>query len=372
MTQQLQARPLQRANTLERHTGFDLLRNISMLMIIVLHYLSKGGVLYGVPPFSVRWFGAWSIEAMCVCGVNCYVIISAYFLSTSHSGVRPAKVIKLLASMCFYSWLVAAALAVSGIYTFTYKDIILSAIPFLSKEYWFMDVYILMYLLHPYFNRLLGKLERREHRRLVVILLLFFCVGTTLLPKDWTLSSSGGYNIIWFSTLYVLTAYLKKYEITLSKPKAVALFLAGVLLCVGSIAVLQYIYQKTGRGVSYLLQFYRFDRIPVLMSTLGCFFFFQKVKITPKPLAKFNSLCAGATLGVYLWHEQVILRRGLWTHLLHVDKYMLTKWLPLHFVCAVLAVFVVGIIADLLREQLFALAEKPIRKLWASRKRVKS
>ncbi len=64
----------------DRQMNYELLRIIAMLMIVCLHYLSKGGAL-GDPKQELTTNGylAWLIEAFCLVAVNVYVLISGYF-----------------------------------------------------------------------------------------------------------------------------------------------------------------------------------------------------------------------------------------------------------------------------------------------------
>lgn len=70
----------------KRQANFELLRVVAMFMIISLHYLVKGGAAVPFPfaagenPVGVL---AWLIEAFCIVAVNCYVLISGYFLVES-------------------------------------------------------------------------------------------------------------------------------------------------------------------------------------------------------------------------------------------------------------------------------------------------
>ena len=64
--------------TSSRNYGIDLLRIVSMLMVVILHVLGQGGVLKTSAPLSVGYEIAWFLEIMCYCAVNCYALISGY------------------------------------------------------------------------------------------------------------------------------------------------------------------------------------------------------------------------------------------------------------------------------------------------------
>ena len=58
--------------------GIELLRIIAMMMVVGLHYLNFGGILWSEAVMNRRI--AWGIEAFLFVAVNCYVLISGYFL----------------------------------------------------------------------------------------------------------------------------------------------------------------------------------------------------------------------------------------------------------------------------------------------------
>lgn len=60
----------------KRNYGIDALRLISMLGVVALHVLGRGGVLANAAgkKYTVCWF----LECLAFCAVNCYGIISGY------------------------------------------------------------------------------------------------------------------------------------------------------------------------------------------------------------------------------------------------------------------------------------------------------
>ena len=80
----------------KRNPSFELLRIISMLMILTLHYNARADVLLhlGVPAGAVNIF-ANIMESFAITGVNVYVLISGYFLSKGR-----ARISRLIAMIC--------------------------------------------------------------------------------------------------------------------------------------------------------------------------------------------------------------------------------------------------------------------------------
>ena len=65
----------------ERNYALDLLRILSMLMIVFLHSNSHGGMFYS-PETGLDGYviGSWVVEVLCIVSVNVFVLISGYFL----------------------------------------------------------------------------------------------------------------------------------------------------------------------------------------------------------------------------------------------------------------------------------------------------
>ena len=66
----------------KRNIGIDLLKIVSMLMIVTLHMLGHGGVLDNMPPMSRCYQVAWLIEIACYGAVNCYALASGFLTVT--------------------------------------------------------------------------------------------------------------------------------------------------------------------------------------------------------------------------------------------------------------------------------------------------
>ena len=97
----------------KRQANFELLRIVAMFMIITLHYLVKGSVAvpFAESDSGVNYF-AWLIEAFCIVAVNCYVLISGYFMV--ESVWKPGRVVSLLCQVLFYALLIPCVMIGTG------------------------------------------------------------------------------------------------------------------------------------------------------------------------------------------------------------------------------------------------------------------
>ena len=83
----------------ERNYGIDLLRIVSMLMVVINHILRFGGV-YSDNLAGIGRLLIVGMDVLCLCAVNCFALISGYV------GVRPkhkfSNIISLWLLVLFY------------------------------------------------------------------------------------------------------------------------------------------------------------------------------------------------------------------------------------------------------------------------------
>ena len=157
----------------KRNIGLDILRIISMMMIIALHILGKGKFITNSKNTDL-WQLAYIIEMFCIVAVNCYVLITGYF--SIDSKFKWKKVLKIWGLVLFYSISIYLVLILIGVRQFNTSECIKAFFPILTKEYWFVNCYLLLYILSPFLNKFIKSLEKKEFQRLLVILLVVFCL----------------------------------------------------------------------------------------------------------------------------------------------------------------------------------------------------
>lgn len=84
-----------------RQANIELLRIISMAMIVILHFLMHGKILAWSPFGSMEYAVYWNIEAFVFVAVNVFVLISGFFLCTID--FKCSRLIKIWCEVLFYS-----------------------------------------------------------------------------------------------------------------------------------------------------------------------------------------------------------------------------------------------------------------------------
>lgn len=189
-----------------RNSNLELYRIIVMLLIVAHHYVVNSGLMDVMQetPFSGRsiffyLFGAWGKT-----GINCFLMITGYFMCTSQITVR--KFLKLLFEVEFYKIAIYAIFLLSGYETFSVSGCIKSIVPMLSLTDGFVSCFLVFYLCIPFLNILVHNMDRRMHGLLMLLGLFIYTVHGTL-PG---MSVSMNY-VSWFCVLYFIASYIRLY-----------------------------------------------------------------------------------------------------------------------------------------------------------------
>ena len=345
-----------------RNTNIELLRVISMLMIVTLHYMYQGGVLHTLQFTDANFALSWLIESFCYVSVNCYVLISGYFLCKSSFKLR--KVIDIIIEVVFYSVGIYLLFCVLGVETFSVTTLITGYLfPIIHGEYWFATVYVVLYLLSPYLNKWLQALDKKEHQKLIALMaLVFSIIPSVFFFAGENLGVSSGYSLIWFIFIYIVSAYIRLYGI---KIKNIYLLLIFVISCLVTFGMK---YCQLALLGNELWDLYRYSSITVLPGSVALFMLFVNMK--PKS-HKVWLFFGKTTFGVFLIHTQYIMRdKILWKQLIKPLDYCYsnTGVFLLHMIISVLLIYVVCSLIDYLRILLFGFVEKAYLRLNKKRK----
>ena len=365
-----------------REAKFEVLRVIAMLMVVMLHYLDKGGLLHRMDTdHSAANLVFWLVEALCLVSVNLYVMISGYFLIDSRFTLR--RLVKLWCEVFFYSVLVAVICLLCGIADrgtyLNFFNLQYFCLPVVNKHYWFASSYLLMYLFSPLVGTAVKKMSKQQHLTMIAALLCLISLPKSLVPAELAIDDHG-LSILWFLCLYIIAAYIRLHGIPfLQSTKkcllcygiSAALIPAGMLL-VGGLRnmVLESAAEAAAKGEAFRLGFLDqgfayllttmddYNHILVLCASVGLFCFFVNLKMKKNPVTDVLARIAPYTFGVYLLHEHLLLRYT-WPQWLGVNKTYGAARI-LHMLLSVLIIFIVGILVDALRSILFDQIEKLI------------
>lgn len=359
----------------KRNANFELLRIIAMLMILVLHYNSHADTLLhlGMPATGVQVF-ATILEGFCITGLNTYVFLSGYFLSKSK--VRISRILSLICQVYFYTILISLAMMLVGTYTMHSDDSVYKLTQYLfpisSEHYWFVTAYIIMYVMAPVMNAAVETLKRKQLKAVIIGLLIWFCFIKSVVPVMFV-TDHYGYDFGWFLCLYLIAAYVRKYDVVLfyNARRSLAVFLVScTIIAVMSIGI--YYYNLNYGGLNYYAGVpIHLNFIFTLTGSLGLFSFFRFYRMRENKAADVVRFVAPYTFGVYLLHMHIEIK-DRWVYWLeHLFGTVPVYSVPLyawHLLRSILVVFAAGVFVDWIRNMIFNYVGRVCANTWLFKK----
>lgn len=343
-----------------RQRNLEALRCLAMMMVVVLHFLGKGNLLGDVAAADMGAVGicAWILEAFCIVAVNCYMLISGYFLS--QSTFKLSRLIKLYLQIWMYSVGVGLFAVITGmvpaeeVSAHYYLSLLF---PVSMGHYWFMTAYVFMYLLLPMVGMAVKMMDKQQLKLVLIMVLAVFCGLKSILPFRLE-EDSQGYQFIWYLCVFLVAAYIRKYEFGFlgKKRNCALLYLGGCGLILAELFGLRWLYLKTGSFGLLLKISFEYNHIFVLMAAVGLFGWFLNCKgegIVARVAAKVSPY----VLGVYLLHENFGVRYA-WQKYFHSEQISNPLELVLWTAVAIIVIFITGVIVEIIRKAIMKYPEK--------------
>lgn len=329
-----------------RQSNIELLRIVAMNMIVIGHFSCHGG--FGFPPTSITINRLWTqfIVMGGNIGVNIFMLISGYFLISSTT-INIEKIIRQWLQIFTYSVLSFVVFVGAGIESFDLKEMIRHLFPITYSQWWFASVYFVLYLFSPFLNKLLNGLEKENYQRLLALMLFCWCIIPTFLSSSWQ-----GSAILWFTFLYSLAGYIRRYSLKCKLSGQAFLGIAFFLMLMTFISTVTFdiLGMKYAIFPDNALYFYDKSCIPVFLIAFMLFIGFLKIDIGYRALI--NKIAA-ASFGVYLISDDSYVRPFLWGTVFKNAQYAESDWLILYTVLVVAIVYVTCTVIDWCRSFIY-------------------
>lgn len=270
----------------QRESNFELLRIISMFMVLALHadFFAIGAP--DVEAFHDTPLSASSrllIEMMSIVSVNVFVMISGWF------GIKPsARSFGNFVFQCLFFLVGIYVIALlSGSVSLSAKGVA-SCLTLSSGYNWFIRAYLGLYVLSPILNTFLQHCSKRQ---LEYVLISFYTFQTIYGVIGCVNFISNGYSTFSFIGLYLLSRYLRLYGMAINK--------SGGAIYAGSVLCNCLLY--------YALTYFHITRIDaigyanplVVMGAMGLIMWTAQLRIQSSRLINF---IAASSFAVYLLH----------------------------------------------------------------------
>lgn len=283
----------------------------------------------------------WVISTV---AVNCYIMISGYFLihKTEH---RWNGILKVLTETIFYSLIIYIITTFVLHEEFRLTSFAQEIFIIYFQQYWFINFYIALMLLAPYISIMVKQMNKKQYQSLLLIMLIL-CFQ---LPYG---KIFGGFaSIPYFTLLYLTAGYIRIYSVPkfLKTNSLVLTFL--FIICFVTLTFIYNIFIVKQPITELSLRSTEYNGPIYFLSIL--FFLIFIVKPTLKGwIPQIFIRVAPYTLGVYLIHDNHIIRTFLWDYIF--DKGQITSHYII-FQCIIICatIFFTCILIDYLRYKLF-------------------
>ena len=156
----------------KRHSGFETMRILSMVMIVLMHGIGHGGLGSAAPQGTAAFWIYWLLFILARVSTNCFVMLSGYYLSERKGPVHAGRLIRIGAQVWFYSMLTFCVAVKAGAVPLSAVALLRALLPLTSNGYWFASAYFLLYLSVPVLNAVVQSLDRRQYKTLLLVALL--------------------------------------------------------------------------------------------------------------------------------------------------------------------------------------------------------
>lgn len=333
----------------QRDSGLELLRIIAMFFIIAHHYTNHGGFeKITLDTISCSTIYISCLEMFGKVGCMIFAIITGYSMISKQVTLKEQlkKSIQLAGTMLFYSLL---CLIVSYIFIPQYvgiKDIIYAFIPFF-KGNWYVKCYLYFCLFIPYINQFISSLSKASYRKLLVLIAFTWIILSTLTGYDTYDVGEFGFMLI----AYLFGAYSKLYlkDKKCNNNRYLLISLICFILLILSVVLID--------NLSVLLEsesllkksdyFIEWNSILSFGLAYFIFMFFSNKHFVNKIV----NLVASTTIGIYLFHDNELVMVVIWKIIFPNINYVNNPYI--HSIIKIIAVFLIGMIIDLIRQNIF-------------------
>ena len=343
----------------ERNSNFELLRIIAMLFIVLYHIIIHGQVLGNSVNAGLSII-IYLVMYMTLVHVNSFILLTGFFQSTGK--FKQSKVWSLINSSLFYKFLIVIVFSALGILSLSKIELLKEFFILNLSEYWYVKIYLFLYCLSPFINKLINHLTKKDYETLLLATTVIFSIIPYVTGNDGF--ENNGYTLYSFIYLYFIGGYMRRYPIEKSYLfKRCSKHLLQVILIIifCSCILLNFSILKTAESLVGINSI--FDEIAsnlinmsilysnpiIIVQSIVFVAFFSTLNIKSKVINGISKL----TLGVYLIHDNNFVREQLYTWLkINNGPIYSYKFLFYIFLMSIL-IFSVCALIEWLRQQLF-------------------
>lgn len=343
----------------ERSSNYELMRIISMIMIVTGHLITHGNMLNNCTNMAIKRILEFIFDTL-VIHVNSFILLTGYFQSTNK--FKQSKLWSLINSSLFYRAGIMLGLFLLFNVSFDKATIIRKLFILNLDEYWFIKLYIFIYILSPFLNILISKLKQKQYNYLLIIMFTLFSVLPYL--TGCKAFDNNGYTLYNFIFLYLIGAYIRKYPIKQwyifnkipDNLYKILLYLSFIFIIIINFSIEQTtnimrtyspVYNEIFGGVYNMTRAY--SNPFVIIQTVIYFSIFGTLNIKSNFINKLSKL----TMGVYLIHDNSMIRYNIYKVFKITPSIQNSYQVLLYLIIVTVIIYVVCSIVEYIRQLIF-------------------
>lgn len=329
-----------------RNSSLELLRIISMFFIIMHHYSVHGGYeTLSYNNFSTSTVFIQILSIFGKIGCQIFALISGYFLITSDLKNNTKKIIKLITQLYFYSLIILFIVDIFDLIPLTTIDIIKSILPIIYDN-WYIINYILLLLLVPYLNNIILNLSKDNFKKLIIIVFFTWSIIPILTDYSYILDSWSFSNLDFFIVMYLIGSYIKlHYQSERKNNVNLLVSISFSIILIFLTLIIDYIGYKSHNNhlFNYALGLSQLNSPITLICSIYIFIYCTKIKSNSKIINTISS----TTLGIYLLHDNILMRKYIWQYISPNINYIHFPYI--HAIIKIIIIFIVCSIIEYIR-----------------------
>jgi surface polysaccharide O-acyltransferase-like enzyme len=332
-------------NKKPRNSSIELLRILAIIMVIANHFCTHG-IIIPQKAFSNDQ-ATWQVILAFIISYggdlanNLFILITGYYMA-SVKKQNYKRMLRLLFDMCLYSWIIMLVFYLLHLRAFDKDYFIRGLFPFWRGLNWFVCCYLVLLFFVPYINTMISGLQQKDFLIMILLIALFKCV----LPLwDFNTYMGSTKELSQFIFMYLTGSYIRLWtDVSQLRQKANLLAAVTVLsvLCLLLLTLERSYFSIHGNGFSNvgIKHYGGFFQPLIAVELLLLFLSFREFH------SRFINTIAKSVLGIYLIHDNPLVRDMIWLKLLPNLDYLYRSWFPLFLIGKVLAVFLICLAID--------------------------
>lgn len=285
---------------MKRRSSIELLKIFTIMLIVLSHCVQSFNLPVGVASKDTIELSFNFIRCFGQFGNIVFIVCSFWFLLEKET----SNVKKIFILVVDVFWVSIVCLSICAIFhvDFSNIELIKQFAPVLFENNWFINCYILLYLLYPVLNKIIYSMSKIQLFRTNLLMFYLFSILQFVLKGNYFFN-----ELIGFVYIYFIVAFVKLHvkKIHSNYKFNLVMFIAGflgntMLILITNFLGLRIVFMKT------LVLYWNFNIANpfYIAMALSLFLLISNINIQNSAINYVSSL----TLFIYLFHENYLFR----------------------------------------------------------------